>query len=327
MKTKIIYPIIIDNSDLPNAKTLRISYHNNNLEGFLRDIFIEIIKKNTINGGVIKLVDLKNKYIELIQPALVSANVDATQIFKNLTSSNKDNTTHLIRSENIGWYYINSSKIYADEIEYSESSRKPIPLPKELERSRTKKYFVYYIPELNDSPISVIESMLENTKDISIDQVLNTQYDDIDFSQIPEDKVDYLERQRISTEIGEVGEKYIFEKEIQYCIDKNISESPIWVSKKTDKVGFDILSYRISPDGTALRKIYIEVKTTNGGLRSKFYVSSNEIRKSREIENYVICRVYNASDELTIDHRYYNGSFEDNFHRIEVDHTMIYRVR
>ena len=62
-----------------------------------------------------------------------------------------------------------------------------------------------------------------------------------------------------------------------------------WESKVDDSLGYDILSYEL--DGTPR---YIEVKTTkrNRSNSFSFYISHNELEKSKVLKNYWIYQVF-----------------------------------
>ena len=62
-----------------------------------------------------------------------------------------------------------------------------------------------------------------------------------------------------------------------------------WVSRTDDSLGYDIRSYNVDEK----REMYIEVKTTTGSSTTPFYISENEIDKSRELKDkYYIYRLY-----------------------------------
>jgi len=321
-RIKIKTPILITEEDILCLDDIIIARQQNNLEAKIRDKFIGIIKKNTSDGSVVKLVDLKNDYQDKLDSVLSEANIDITQILKNSIGSNKDNKTHLVRHKNLDWYYIDPSQVKENTFTPCEQDRKPIPLPEELERSKIKKYYMYYTFDYDDSPIvEIINGKKENI--ISYD----TDYISMDFSKIIKSKVDYIEKQKKSLKIGEIGEKYIYNLEVKLCEKLGIQKQVIWVSKENDKYGFDILSYRKNPDGT-INRVFIEVKTTTGGLSSKFFVSENEHKISLKYkDNYYIYRVYNSSDLKTIDHELFEGGFDNPaFRKIKIEKTFLYEV-
>lgn len=63
--------------------------------------------------------------------------------------------------------------------------------------------------------------------------------------------------------------------------------------EKGDGLGYDVLSY--DQNG---KEIFIEVKTTKGNVNSTFYITRNELEKSKiEQDFYRLYRVYNFDDE------------------------------
>lgn len=325
MKVYIKKNILIQEKDVLSLDAVINAKENNMLESELRNKFVDIIRYNTADGGVIKLVDLKNSYQSLLVDVIGDYNINIVQILKNLTSSNKDNKTHLVRDKNIGWIYVERDQINKQVIEYKESDKKPFPLPVELERSRTKRYYVYYLPELNDSPQSAFDQYKED-QEFVIKEQPETKYGEIDFSTIKRSKIDFVEKQELAQKTGLVGEEYVFKYERQYCLDNDIDKEVVWVASQSDLYGFDILSYRVEQNGDVY-PIYIEVKTTTGNLDSNFYVTKNELETSKREKNYHIYRVFNASDEQTIQFKSYKGSFENNFKLIRVEETFVFKAQ
>ena len=104
--------------------------------------------------------------------------------------------------------------------------------------------------------------------------------------------VDYIQQNEINKELGDAGEKFIYEYEREYVKKYNLPDSKQvkWVAKDVeDGLGYDILSYDSQGN-----EIYIEVKTTLGNEKSSFYITANELSKSeQEKERYFLYRVYN----------------------------------
>ena len=123
--------------------------------------------------------------------------------------------------------------------------------------------------------------------------------------------IDYVEREKKLKHIGDLGEQFIFsqerEKVKQYKLPK--SKEVIWVSRdKGDGLGFDILSYDAQGN-----EMYIEVKTTTQAESASFYISANELEKSKQYaDTYYLYRVYNF-DTKTVQGQYSirKGSLED----------------
>lgn len=100
-------------------------------------------------------------------------------------------------------------------------------------------------------------------------------------------KIDYARLKKI----GDLGEQFIFTQEREKVKNYKLpsSKQVVWVSRdKGDGEGFDILSY----DEHGNEK-YIEVKTTTGEERDSFYISANELMKSKlYADKYYLYRVY-----------------------------------
>ena len=96
--------------------------------------------------------------------------------------------------------------------------------------------------------------------------------------------------------IGDLGERWVFKKEKEYLKDNGklkLADKVKHVAKdQGDGLGFDILSFDL--DGN---EKYIEVKTTKGNLKSVFYVTRNELERSKiEKEKYFLYRVYDYNE-------------------------------
>ena len=113
-------------------------------------------------------------------------------------------------------------------------------------------------------------------------------------------KIDWEKARDRNNEIGDQGEEFILE----YEIDRLIETLSIDRTKATlnvqhlsrlqgDGLGYDILS--INDDGSPR---YIEVKTTSGGFNQAFYMSKNEKNFFEEYDEAAfIYRVYNFNKE------------------------------
>jgi len=112
-------------------------------------------------------------------------------------------------------------------------------------------------------------------------------------------------------QIGDLGEQFVFSQEREkvklYKLPK--SKEVTWVSRdKGDGLGFDILSY--DENGN---EMYIEVKTTTQDENASFYISANELEKSKQYaDKYYLYRVYQF-DMKTAQGQYSirKGSLED----------------
>ena len=141
-------------------------------------------------------------------------------------------------------------------------------------------YTVYYesAPELLE-PVQLVQPHEFSQKIISKPIELKGEF------------IDYAEREKKLKQIGDLGEQFIFaqerEKVKQYKLPK--SKKVVWVSRdKGDGLGFDILSYDAKGN-----EMYIEVKTTTQDEKTSFYISANELEKSKQYaDKYYLYRVY-----------------------------------
>ncbi len=101
-------------------------------------------------------------------------------------------------------------------------------------------------------------------------------------------KIDYVTKEQKNIKLGMIGEEIVFNSEVKRLKDFN-NLNVEWESKVDDSLGYDILSYEL--DGTPR---YIEVKTTKGNRSNSFsfYISHNELEKSKVLKNYWIYQVF-----------------------------------
>ena len=104
-------------------------------------------------------------------------------------------------------------------------------------------------------------------------------------------KIDYVLRQKENSRLGAAGEQWVLAYEKKRLSDagrKDLAKKVDWVAQMDDSKGYDILSFDV--DGNEL---YIEVKTTNGGAKTPFYLSATEMAISGKFASkYRIYRVY-----------------------------------
>tara|TARA_B100000315_G_scaffold260335_1_gene320931 strand:+ start:2844 stop:4037 length:1194 start_codon:yes stop_codon:yes gene_type:complete len=96
--------------------------------------------------------------------------------------------------------------------------------------------------------------------------------------------------------IGDLGEIWVLKHEKEF-LEKNgkekLAEKVKHVAKdKGDGLGYDVLSYDLNGNAK-----YIEVKTTEGNKISTFFVTRNELERSKiEKDNYFLYRVYEYNE-------------------------------
>ncbi|MDO9233249.1 MAG: DUF3427 domain-containing protein [Methylotenera sp.] len=111
-------------------------------------------------------------------------------------------------------------------------------------------------------------------------------------------QTDYASRDLKNRRLGLAGEELVVSHEKTILINagrKDLADKVRHVAKEEgDGAGYDILSFKENGD-----KKYIEVKTTQGGRNSQFYVSMNEVNFSEKHPDfYHLYRLYNY-DEAT----------------------------
>jgi hypothetical protein len=103
-------------------------------------------------------------------------------------------------------------------------------------------------------------------------------------------KVDQAERDRRNKLLGDAGERFVLDFEKRRLANSpHLAARVSWVSsERGDGLGYDIESFDENGD-----KIFIEVKTTRGGSRTPFFVSSNELTAATDLgAQYRLYRVY-----------------------------------
>jgi hypothetical protein len=104
-------------------------------------------------------------------------------------------------------------------------------------------------------------------------------------------KVDYTRRQERNGEVGRLGEEFaLLYERWRLTARPDLAKQIQRVSLNDDTLGFDIQSF--DPDG---RERHVEVKTTEGPLGSRFFLSANEYSVAKaKSETYVLLRVGNV---------------------------------
>ncbi|MGB4588968.1 MAG: DUF3883 domain-containing protein [Clostridiaceae bacterium] len=109
-------------------------------------------------------------------------------------------------------------------------------------------------------------------------------------------KRDYIKSAIDNFEIGEAGEKIVYEhekKKLQQALKEGkmseLKNKIEWISRSDDSLGYDIKSYDVEKE----EPIFIEVKTTVGVSNTPFFISENELKASEKLNNqYYLYRLY-----------------------------------
>lgn len=137
----------------------------------------------------------------------------------------------------------------------------------------------------------VIEVVNEN---IISSNELNTQSTKLNFNP---SIINHIQNNVKNKRIGDLGEIFVYKQEKKYLKDngaKGLAKKIEHVAKtQGDGLGYDILSYDLNGDPK-----YIEVKTTKGNKNSTFFITRNELEKSKiKKDNYFLYRVYEYNEE------------------------------
>lgn len=141
----------------------------------------------------------------------------------------------------------------------------------------------------------------ENTyllKEIDIPKVNRKVYKQLSNKRVS--KIDYIKKAKKDAKTGLSGEELV----LAYEKDKMLKHNRIdlidkidWVSSYDDNRGYDIASFEFDENGKEY-EIYIEIKTTEEGEKSSFFISSNEMSTMKEKkERYWIYRVSKVNKE------------------------------
>ena len=182
------------------------------------------------------------------------------------------------------------------------------------------KLYVFFLVSLKNDNRQVIGSLADRLPELLEDQPeassdAATQKELAEISAVTEDspdrqnrirvravkrrigrKFDYAAREAINRSLGEKGEQWVLlyeTKRLQCAGLAELVPRIDWVSKSMgDGVGYDIRSF--NSDGT---ERFIEVKTTNQGKFSPFFLSNNEIEFADEFtEQFYLYRVFDFRD-------------------------------
>lgn len=128
-------------------------------------------------------------------------------------------------------------------------------------------------------------------------------------------KIDYLKKSAKDAAAGLLGEELVIKHEQDRLTELGLEEyadKVKWISQESDAYGYDIESYDVDTNGVVF-EIKIEVKTTVSRVDTEFFVSKNELNKSKEYKDkYCIYRVYDVYAQKPKFYRAF-GDIEKNF--------------
>jgi len=239
---------------------------------------------------------------------LIKVDLDDTQhIFNYKGSEESIGVENVLEVKNMtSLLYVNLEEQYYDYLKRKliDSSDDLSATDLETDHNEKEEYNIGELNVVNEKPHSV-EVKKQNSKVENQDMQTNKNGTNRD----------YEKSQRKNKSIGDAGELIVLNEEIKRLrrLERDdLAEKVMHVSQELgDKEGYDILSYDII-DGIEKEK-YIEVKTTEHGRNTHFYITEHEVNFSRQnSENYYLYRLYNY-DKKTGNANCYiiNGNIEE----------------
>ncbi len=155
--------------------------------------------------------------------------------------------------------------------------------------------FIYAVARHLDQAIEIPEQIEVETTETKI---LST-----DLTSLPDQlsfrgrTVNFIQNGIENKRLGDLGELWVMKYEIEKLKNANkhnlINQIKHTSKDEGDGTGFDIQSF--DREGN---KIFIEVKTTKGRQNSTFFVTRNELERSKiEKDNYYLYRLYNYNEQ------------------------------
>jgi hypothetical protein len=128
------------------------------------------------------------------------------------------------------------------------------------------------------------------TRLIKIDKNVNPKKDKV---VLKGSFTNYIENEKENKRIGDLGELLVLQHEQEKLKSFGIKKQPEHQSKsKGDGLGFDILSYNEKGE-----EIFIEVKTTVRNYDTPFFITRNELEKSKQdSDKFFLYRLYEFDD-------------------------------
>lgn len=114
-------------------------------------------------------------------------------------------------------------------------------------------------------------------------------------------RIDFAERDLRNRELGRLGEEFVLDLERRNLLAAgrdDLAKRVEWVADtRGDGLGYDIVSFDKETD----RNLLIEVKTTNLGIYTPFYLTRNELSTSdRHADEYRLYRLFRFSRDLRL---------------------------
>lgn len=154
----------------------------------------------------------------------------------------------------------------------------------------------------NEKSIKPVEKVVA-TREIQVLKNILFKYFQIDMddterrAEVGTDSFVDTHYQEVDREIGEKGERYIFEKEIEYMEKNNLPTSLVeWLSQIDPRAVFDIKTARLQ-DGK-IQDHYLEIKSSKLGYGESAYLSERQIRffEEHKEHSYIVFVNFNGEE-------------------------------
>lgn len=155
--------------------------------------------------------------------------------------------------------------------------------------------FIYAVAQhLNEQEVTTVKEVSENVIQRTTALDITVSSSNVSFNP---SIINHIQNNKENKHIGDLGELFVIQFEREKLRKANkpklVKKVAHHAKDKGDGLGYDVLSY-----DEAGNKMYIEVKATKGNKNSPFFITRNELERSKQEEaNFFIYRVYNFNDE------------------------------
>lgn len=133
-------------------------------------------------------------------------------------------------------------------------------------------------------------------------------------------KCDFEKIQKIKKEIGDLGERIVFNLLTQEANKKGWKKPEHSSKDEGDGLGFDIRYWKDD------KEVHVEVKTTLSNSPDHFEMTLNEIRASHYYNEYEVYRVYDLDvDKQEYKLKIYKGPIDENKFELEPKTYIVYQ--
>lgn len=176
--------------------------------------------------------------------------------------------------------------------------------------------FLWIISDINEQ-IEKLKNEETECKPLKTQEIQQEKENKTPTNKKPNSNIIYDETYKKRQELGRTGENIVIKRERKYLRKKGKPELADKVKDNSNRpgLGYDVLSFEL--DG---QKKQIEAKTMNSG--NQFFITRNELNKSKELSNYYIYIVSKTNKKPIIEY-IHKPNFGSNHFKFEPE---TYRV-